>query len=424
MTKPVTWCVAALLCMGSGPAALAEAQDAPPAVLQLPLTLAECYALALKRSETIAIQQELVRQTEGRFLQALSTALPEVSFVSVDELREGSEKNQHLAERRFTFTQPLFSGFKEFAAIRGSKAEKRQRLREKARAEQLLFVDVSEAFYFYLQHQQDLEILLATRDALTARIQELTEREELGRARTSEVVSAQAQLRRVEADMEGSRSEMVVSRQLLEFLTGTTVTEVTEAGFTLPPIEPEPAYLSKASARPDVRAAEEAWRVSRENTRVARAEFFPTVDLEGNYYADRRGTRGVSTADWDAAITVDVPLFQGGNAVGLTQEASSLARQAKLSYDLTARAATLEIQDLYARLQAALARQAALEASMKASEEDYNLQVEDYRRSLVNNLDVLDALENLQDARRLALQAQYQTKRLYWQLRVATGETW
>ena len=36
------------------------------------LTLPECYALALTRSETIAIQQELIRETEGRFLQAFS----------------------------------------------------------------------------------------------------------------------------------------------------------------------------------------------------------------------------------------------------------------------------------------------------------------------------------------------------------------
>ena len=406
-------------------AAWATDESQPGSTEALPLTLAECYGLALKRSETIAIQAELVRQTEGRFIQALSTALPDVAFESSEKRQDGGGGSaftlKQVPERKFTFSQPLFAGFKEFSAMRGSRAERRERLQQKARAEQLLFVDVADAFYLFLEHQQDAQILTAVRDALQARIDELTERERLGRSRASEVVSAQAQLRRVDAQVEGVRSDAVVSRQLLEFLTGASpITAVSEVGFAVPALEAEAVYLAKSSARPDVRAAEEAWRVFREAVRIAQATFLPTVDLEGNYYTKRVGVS--QSVDWDALLTVRVPLFQGGEAFGATKEASSKARQAKLQFDQTARSASLEIQHVYARLQAALARQAALEQALAASEEDYRLQVEDYRRSLVNNLDVLRTLQTLQDARRDALHAQYETKRLYWQLRVATGE--
>ncbi len=406
-------------------AAWAAEESQPGTAEALPLTLAECYGLALKRSETIAIQAELVRQTEGRFLQVLSTALPNIAFESSEKRQAGGGGSAFTLkegpERKFTFSQPLFSGFKEFSAMRGSRAERRERLQQKARAEQLLFVDVADAFYLFLEHQQDLQILAAIQDALQARIGELTERERLGRSRTSEGGSAQARLRRVEAQMEGVRSDAVTSRQLLEFLTGTSpITAVTEAGFAVPALETEAAYLAGVSARPDVRVAEEAWRVSREEMHIAQAKFFPTVNVEGNYYTKRVGvSEGV---DWDALLKVRVPLFQGGEAFGATKEASSKARQAKLQFDQTARSASLEIQDVYARLHAALARQAALEQALAASEEDYRLQVEDYRRNLVGNLDVLLALQTLQDARRDVLHAQYETKRLYWQLRVATGE--
>jgi hypothetical protein len=49
--------------------------------------------------------------------------------------------------------------------------------------------------------------------------------------------------------------------------------------------------------------------------------------------------------------------------------------------------------------------------------------VEDYRLNLVNNLDVLQALEDVQHARREMLRAHNEVKRLFWKLRVATGET-
>ena len=46
----------------------------------------------------------------------------------------------------------------------------------------------------------------------------------------------------------------------------------------------------------------------------------------------------------------------------------------------------------------------------------------DYKLSLVNNLDVLAAINTLENTRRDFIHALYETKRLYWQLLVATGE--
>jgi len=40
----------------------------------------------------------------------------------------------------------------------------------------------------------------------------------------------------------------------------------------------------------------------------------------------------------------------------------------------------------------------------------------------VNNLDVLAAIQTLQDAQRNHIHALYEAKRLYWQLRVSVGE--
>ena len=36
-----------------------------------PLTLSDCYALALKQSETIAIKAEIIKEAEAHFVQAL-----------------------------------------------------------------------------------------------------------------------------------------------------------------------------------------------------------------------------------------------------------------------------------------------------------------------------------------------------------------
>lgn len=389
------------------------------------LTLRDCYALARKRSETIAIEQELLKQTEGRFLQALSGIMPRASFSSFDKRQDGSGGSaftlKSVPERKFVFSQPLFSGFKEFAAMAGSRAERRQRTYDVQRARQLLFTDVADAFHLLLEQRQDLAALEATRSALSQRIDELKDRQQLGRSRPSEVVSAEAQLRRVEADIEEVRGQEVATRHLLEFLTGLDqIDAVADEDVPAPALDAEAAYMAKASARPDVRAAEEAWRVARKSLLVAQAKFWPTVDAEGNYYTDRVGA--AADVDWDVVLKVEVPLFQGGETVGAVKEAASKARQAKLEFERTQRLALLDIRDVYAKLHTACDRLAALQKALAASEENYRLQLEDYRLSLVNNLDVLKTLQEFEDARRDVIHATHESQRVYWQLRVATGE--
>ena len=393
---------------------------------QQPLTLNECYQLALKRSETIAIDQEIIKETEGRFLQALSAALPHVSFESSDKRQDGTGNSSftlhNVPERKFTFSQPLFSGFKEFAAMAGSRAERRQRIQEKVRAEQLLFVDVADAFYLLLEQREDRRALEATRGALVNRLDELKERQRLGRSRATEVVTAEAQLRRVEAELEQTHGGERISQHLLDFLTGLDHIEaLADPETSLPALDPEAVYLAKAASRPDLRASEETWHVAEKTVRVAHGGLFPTVSVDANYYVDRAGA--AEDVKWDAALLVHVPIFQGGQGTGAIKEASAKAREAKLRYTQQQRSVALDIHEAYTRLDSALAITNAFGKALEAAEKSYRLETEDYRLNLVSNLEVLQTLQALQDARRDDIHARYDAKRLYWQLRVATGDT-
>ena len=424
--KPAHLATLAVLCCALRAPAEAATDAAPPPPSSQPLTLEHCYQLALKRSETIAIQQELLKETEGRFLQAFSGVLPRASFSSSDKRQDGSGSSaftlKEVPERKFTFSQPLFAGFKEFAAMAGSRAQRRQRRHEKTRAEHLLLVDVANAFHLLLEEREDLGALETIRTALLDRIEELSHREQLGRSRRSEVVSAEAQLRRMEAELEDSRGAERTARQLLAFLTGLDTIEAVADDEVLPTTpEPEERYVAKAALRPDVQAAQEAWQVANKQVAVVRGAAWPTVDVEGNYYVDRAGA--AEDGKWDVALLVDVPIFQGGKNLGAVKEATSQARAAELQFERAERSAALDIRDAYAELEAALARMRALELALSATEENYRLQTEDYRLNLVSNLDVLKALEELQDTHRDVIHARHEAKRLYWRLRVATGET-
>ena len=412
----IRWLVISLaLCLGTVPA------TAEPA----PLTLADCYRLALAQSETLAIHQELIAEAEARFALAFSTLLPRVSFVSSDKRQDGTGSSaftlRHVPERKFTLSQPLFSGFREFAALRGSQAEQAQRRLEKSRAAQRLLMDVADAFYLALELRDDLAALGMIQEALAARLDDLTAREQIGRSRPSEVVSAQAALRRVEAEAYEVRSQQVVARHLMEFLTGIEpLGPLADAEPVLPVVQAESAYLAKAIGQPGVQAVEQAARVAQEGVAVAGADRWPAVSLDGNYYVERAGT--AKDMDWDATLEVDVPIFQGGEVTGAIQAAESQARQADWEVSAARRAAVRDVRDRHAQVTAAIAQADALTRALEATAESYRLQVEDYDRSLVNHLEVLQTLQALQDVRRDAVHAAYEAKRSVWRLRASVGE--
>lgn len=383
------------------------------------LTLWECYELALKQSERLAIQQEQIKIAEARFIQSLSGILPRVSFQRT-ELREKIDNNSQ-GESRFIFTQPLFSGFREFAAMAGSKAEKRQRKFELLRAKHTLFIDVVDAFYFFASYQRDMNSLLATKQALTERVNELNKRMELGRSRISEVSSAEASLSRVEADIELVISQKEVARELLEFLTGRTIENVQDTENFATALAPLDVYIEKADQRPDVLAAKEAVEVSERQLTIARADFWPSVSVEGNYYDERIGSSSEGE-DWDALLSIDVPIFQGGQTVGEVKEATALKNQQELFYEETRRLAVLNIRNIYTQLQSGMRRTAALQKAFEATERNYKLLGEDYLLNLVNNLEVLRSLEDTYIAQRNFISVESETKRLFWALKVATGD--
>lgn len=398
----------------------AQGQDAP-------LTLFECYELALKQSEIIAIDSEIIKETEARFIQAFSALLPHVTFVATKNWQDPSAitstSSGNGTDRKFVFTQTLFSGFKELAGISSSKFEHKQRTYEKARAEQLLFSDVADAFYLFKEKREDLFILETIQSILENRIQELLARVELGRSRRSEIVNTQAQLYAVEAEMELVKSQEALSRQLLEFLIGKPLEDVddsyTDNIFSVV-LKPEGDYTANAEARPDVLASQMAWNVAKKMVTIAKSGYFPTITAENNYYT-HRDTPPVDM-EWDAQLKISVPIFDGLETYGEVKEASAKAKESELQYMRDKRSAVWDIRNAYVNLHASLARSKALKKALNANEMNYTLQKEDYQLNLINNLDLLIAIKTLADSRRNYIQAFYETKRFYWQLRVANGE--
>lgn len=417
--------------MGRKPAA--PVPSAPDAVkVKQVVNLEQAYQLALRRSETIAISREEIAKAKADWLRATGDFIGDGNFIMTNRQQDrllgtgdtnvgGTLNAVERRERAIVITQPLFQGFRSLGAMTGAGNLSGQKKSEYQRSKELLFLDIAAAFYGLLRQRKDVETIEGIHSLFEERIKELNEREEIGRSRISEVVTARSRVKTLEAELASSRGALAIAESLMEFYTGVPADEVVYEDTELPAEDPEldTNYAAVAGERADVDAAKQAMKVAKKAVIVAQSELWPEINLDVTHYEKREGFQ--SGINWDALFTINVPLYKGGETIAEVKEAYSNWKQAKWNYSRTKREAELEIKEAYQNWSASLAENEAYREAVKASEENYRYQKEDYERNLVNNLDVLAALESLFNTSRAANETQYNLKQNYWKLQTAVG---
>ena len=258
-----------------------------------PLTLSEAYTLSLERSEDIAIKIQTLNTAQAHLYQAINTMMPKVDFLITRKEQDAGESGSSdssvgssltrrvTPEKKFTLTQPIFSGFKEFAALQASGAEKAERIFEIQRAKELLFMDVVDAFYGVFETREDVEILNSIHEALENRMKELTERAKIGRSKDSDIQSTVSDLKINEADLEEAKGAAVVAKQLLEFYVGKEVPGgLADDSDFKQDVSDITYYLTKSGYRSDIKALGEAKTLAEKNVVVAQSRLFPPVKVD------------------------------------------------------------------------------------------------------------------------------------------------
>lgn len=405
-TKKLTR-TALLICIflsGLAPYAMGQRDEPAPVI-----TLAEAFDLALRHSEQLAISSEAVVELEARIREFASRAGPQLSLNASELLQDVPNGEQgllsvvnrrSLPEARVSLRQPLFSGWREFLAIKAARAQSEAAASGLERAKNLLYLDVALAYYGLLAVQLEIRTRLAVIGTAKERVEELKAREAVGRSRESEVLAAEVQLARIEGRIARARAEERAARETLLFIMGT---QPLKENFNLvePPLpsrlEPLERFLRRAAKRADVEAERHKLRSSEFDLNIARRSGWPTIGLDSNYYLKRAGFQ--EDIRWDALFSVELPLYSGGAVRSRRSQAESRLRAAQQALALAARRAELEILSAYRDWESGLETAAVLEKAARLAEANARVQSRDYRLDRVSNLEVLDSLNALQEAR-------------------------
>lgn len=381
------------------------------------VTVDEAYTSALSKNETVGQSREQIVQAEERLDQARGAIYPNVSLNAAHQLQPKPSDPiaaQFFPETQTTAslsaTQPLFRGFREFAALRQREhmvgAEKQTRVGLLLS----LYERVAASHVDVLALEQDLKNLAEQRTITGQRVKDLQARTRRGESSATEALTAQATEAAVEAEIKMIEARLKAAREHFAFLTGLPVgTRLTDVEPKKTPTKKIDEYLARIDERPDVKAARERVSASEEEVSILKGGHWPSLDVVGNYYL-KRPEGFLSDIKWDVQFRFTLPLFEGGTRVSQTQEASSRNREAELELSRVRRQAAAEIRSLYENHQARVGQLEALKRSSELAEKNYQTLQRDFRRGLTRSIDVQLGLTEYRVMRRTYDSARYQAR--------------
>lgn len=169
-------------------------------------------------------------------------------------------------------------------------------------------------------------------------------------------------------------------------------------GFALPPEVPPGLPSSLLARRPDIAAAEQRLVAANARIGAAKAAYFPTIALTGQFGTESTELSGLLASGstiWRAAASLVAPVFNAGRTKREVEVARAREVQALESYRKTLLTAFAEVEDALSARRTARERLTALADGVEALDHALELARLRYEGGQSSYLEVLDAQRSL-----------------------------
>jgi outer membrane protein, multidrug efflux system len=209
---------------------------------------------------------------------------------------------------------------------------------------------------------------------------------------------AKTELASARADLAGARKNRAELFNALALLCGKAPANLEECEsaplVANPPAIPANAPATLLEYRPDVAAAERRLEAKCAQIGVARAAYFPSVNLIGSTGFLSTDANNLATSDsatWSIAPKVSVPLFTGGRTKAEATRAKAAYDEAVANYRQAVLAAFKDVEDALADIRFLAEQDAAQNEALKFALETEKLARQRYDAGYVDYLGVVDA---------------------------------
>ena len=323
-----------------------------------------------------------------------------------------------------TATQTLYNGMQTANRTRqaeGQVSAGRETLRL---TEQTILLNAATAYMNLLRDTAILDLQRRNVEVLQEQLRQTRDRFNVGEVTKTDVAQAESRVAAGRSSMLGAESNVVTSRATYRQQVGVEPGKLS-AGTPVDRLSPKSLGTAVAQGRvenPNVTAAALGVDVASLQVKINEGALYPTVTVSAgmNYTAEQTPTI-VKTMSYTALGTVTVPLYQGGSEFATIRQSKETLGQRRMDLDTQRDSAQQAVVQSWGQLEAAKAQIIATQAQVTAAETALNGVREEARVGQRTTLDVLNAQQELVNARVALVTAQRDRVVASYALLAATG---
>ncbi len=389
----------------------------------------EALTAAYLNNPTLLSDRARQRATDESVPQALSGWRPTVIVSanlgkgSVDSSSSPGSNNISPRGYSTTITQPLYRGGRTVAETSQAENTVQAGNAQLLATEQAVMLGAAVAYMNVVRDQSVLDLNAANEQVLRRQLQATEDRFRVGDITRTDVAQAEARLAKAIADKIMADGNLQASRanfqNFVGFLPGKL--KFPKAISNLPKSMQE-AVEKAVAFNPNVVAADYTSRAAKDAIDVARSALLPNLSLVGEFSQGwEQSTQGMRTTNAQGNFVVSVPLYQGGSEYSLIRQQKQTASQRRIQVDQSRRDAQENAMQGWEALKSAQAQIKAFSSQIKAAEIALDGVQREAQVGARTVLDVLNAEQELLDARVSLVLSQRDEMVAAVQLKAAVG---
>ena len=328
---------------------------------------------------------------------------------------QNEDWNQVIQKEKFavaaaTLQWPVFTGGKILIANKAAEIQKRDVHDVSSQKQGELMSELVERYYGLCLASSVVKVRMEVDTGLQKHVEDAVKLENQGIISKADMLQARVYSAQANRELSKAlRNSAIVNQALRSTMAieDSSLIEPVSVLFYLDTIEPQTYFTTLAQANnPLLKQIETKKLLSEQKYKAERAEFFPSIALQGTYDIANKDLSAYMP-DWEVGVGLKWTIFDGVTRIGKLKAASMQTKQVE-EYGLKARSdISTNINKLYNELNMYREQLTELETANRYAEEYLRSREKEYREEISNSTQVIDARLALAQVRTERLQAMY-----------------
>ncbi|MCE5199947.1 MAG: TolC family protein [Armatimonadota bacterium] len=290
-----------------------------------------------------------------------------------------------------------------------------------------LIQNIKVAYYDLLRACGQQDTAQAAVDVSRVRLDNTRARFEAGTVPKFDLTTAEVDLANLEQQLIQQETRVEQVRGVLNRVLGIDLNTPTQVVQSAPPAMGAPVDIPAAvqtayQHRPEVQAGQEAISLNETSVKLQRTGYLPNLGVSGglNYTAETSGLSS-NSLNWQAALTLNIPIWTGGVTRARVRQAQADVANAVDTLEQTRLAVALDVRAAALNIDEAVRRRQSTAAAVILAEEALRLANVRYEAGIATLVEVTNAESQLTQARFNNVNALYDFATAQAQLQRATA---